>query len=89
MNEKHYNLLIKKSKSSIDKGVPNFSKQNIKNKGVWKVIEITRKDEFVNEEEIASANKKYKAILKYCLNDDHNKPIYHEKFSVITKIKLG
>ena len=70
---------MRKSKNSIDKGVPKFSKQNIKNWGVWKVIESTRKDEFVNEEEISTANKKYKAIFKYCLNDDHNKPVYPEK----------
>ena len=45
-------------------------------------------DEFVNEEDIATANKKYKDILKYCLNDDHTKPVYPEKDSVMTKIKL-
>ena len=68
-----------KSNNLIDYGVPKFSKQEIKNREVWKVIESTRKDEFVNEEEIATKNKKYKAILKYCLNDDHNKPVYPEK----------
>ena len=37
-NEEHYNLLMRKSKISIDKGVQNVSKQDIKNRGVWKVI---------------------------------------------------
>ena len=62
-NEEHYNLLMRKCKNSIDKGVPNFSKQDIKNRGVWKVIEITWKDELVNEEEIATANKNIKLYL--------------------------
>ena len=58
------------------------------NRGVWKVIESTRKDEFVNEEEIATTNKKYKAILKYCLNNDHNRSVHLSDFFVLTKIKL-
>ena len=47
-----------------------------------KVIESTRKDEFVNEEEITKADKKYKDILKYCLNDDHNTPVYADKIQL-------
>ena len=38
-----------------------------------KVIESARKDEFVNEVEIATTNKKYKGILKYCLNQIKSK----------------
>ena len=26
-----------------------------------------------------TADKKYKVIFKYCLNGDHNKPLYSEK----------
>ena len=87
-NEEHYNLLMRKSKNSIDKGVTNLSKQDIKNRGVWKVIENTRKDGFVNEEEIATANKN----MKLYLNIDWMMIIISQfilkKFSVMTKIKL-
>ena len=36
----------------------------------------------------ATADKKYEDILKYCLNDYHNKPVYHDKIFSYGKDKI-
>ena len=56
-----------------------------KNKKAWTITENPKDNDFVNEEEIVTAEK-YEAILEYWLSDD-KKPVYPQKIMEFEKTK--
>ena len=80
-NNDHYNLLTKKNTELKDIRVPKMTKLMIKlmakNKKAWTITESPKNNDFVNEEEIVTAEKN-EAIMEYWLSDD-KKPVYPQK----------
>ena len=86
-NNDHYNLLIKKNDTLNQASIPKITEKRNENKENTKKIENKRDMDFMNEEEIVSADKKYQAIFEYLLSDEKT-PKYPSKLFTFPKDKI-
>ena len=86
-NNDHYNLLIKKNDTLNQASIPKITKIEMKNKENTRKIENKRDMDFLNEEEIVLAEKKYQAIFEYLLSDEKT-PKYPSKLFTFPKDKI-